>query len=286
MQKIPINLWLDIAPPCTIALAMGKGLRFLRNSAVLTRSVMQAMADFRRRELHGNPHFSDADRALWLHDWCARGLERLGIRLQVSGPVPREGLVVSNHLGYLDILCFSAAMPCIFVSKNEVRNWPIFGTMTTMAGTVYIDRKRRSDTLNANAGIRRALEQNLRVVIFPEGASSDGSGVLPFYPSLFEPAVESGVPITASHIGYEMQDGVVGTDIAYWGEMTFFPHLLKLLSKRGVSATVTFSREVRKFNDRKEAAAEMREEVVKLQARNRTVWEQAPSPVQAERSSA
>jgi 1-acyl-sn-glycerol-3-phosphate acyltransferase len=233
---------------------------------VLTRSVMQAMADFRRRELHRNPHFSDADRALWLHDWCARGLKRLNIPVTVGGPVPRAGLIVSSHLSYLDILCFSAVMPSIFVSKSEVRDWPVFGKLTTMAGTVYVDRKRKSDTRNANEGIRRAFEQGLRVVIFPEGTSSGGSSVLPFYPSLFEPAVEAGIPITGACISYSLGDGDVGRDIAYWGDMTFFPHLVKLLSKSELSATVTFAEQARRFEDRKAAAVEMREEVVKLHA--------------------
>jgi 1-acyl-sn-glycerol-3-phosphate acyltransferase len=173
-------------------------------------------------------------------------------------------LIVSNHLSYLDILCFSTVMPSIFVSKSEVRGWPVFGALTTMAGTVYIDRKLRSDTHNANEGIRQALQQGLRVVIFPEGTSSDGSGVLPFYPSLFEPAVEGAMPITAAHISYSLPAGDVGRDVAYWGDLTFFPHLLNLLSKRGLSATVTFGDAARRFDDRKKAAAEMREEVVGL----------------------
>lgn len=243
---------------------MGNPLQLLRNSTVLARTVQQAMADFRRRSRKANPHLSDLDRALWMHEWCGKAMGRLGIKLHVVGQAPDAGLIVSNHLSYIDIFAFGTAMPCVFVSKSEVKDWPVFGTLTTMAGTVYIDRKRRSDTWNANESIRRVLDQGLRVVIFAEGTSSDGTSVLPFYPSLFEPAVEGEVPITAAHIGYTLADGNVGQDIAYWGDMTFFPHLLKLLSKRGLSATVTFNGQPRKFADRKIAAAEMHEEVLKL----------------------
>jgi 1-acyl-sn-glycerol-3-phosphate acyltransferase len=224
------------------------------------------MADFRRRERAAQSNLSSVARADWLHSWCVTALRRLGIALRVDGPLPQPGLIVSNHLSYLDILCFSAVTPSVFVSKSEVRDWPVFGALTTMAGTVYIDRKRRGDTRNANDGIRQALQQGLRVVIFPEGTSSDGSSVLPFYPSLFEPAVEGGVPVTAAHIGYSLEGGNVGLDIAYWGDMTFFPHLLKLLSKRDLSATVTFAAQPRAFDDRKVAAAEMRKEVVSLRS--------------------
>jgi len=238
-----------------------KGLIFLRNAVVLAWTVVQSLVEYRSvsgREL------SDTDRANWMHKWCATALRRLNIKCEWTGPLPQSGLLVSNHLGYLDIFVFGTAMPCVFVSKAEVRNWPVFGTLTTIAGTIYIDRARRSDTKTANDGIRRALQQGLPVVIFPEGTSSDGSRLLPFYPSLFEPAVDCGVPITAAHIQYNLEDGDVRRDIAYWGDMTFFPHLLKLLSKGGLSATVTFSDRSRIFDDRKVAATAVREEILSL----------------------
>jgi len=243
---------------------MANGLQLLRNSAALKWTVLQALADYRRRSRNAGAQFNTTDRAEWLHVWCGILLRRLNVPVQVVGSQPPSGLIVANHLSYLDILAISTAAPAIFVSKSEVRHWPVFGLLTTIAGTVYVDRTRKVGTKNANDGIRQALQQGLRVVIFPEGTSSDGREVLPFYPSLFEPAVECGVPITAAHISYELNDGDVGRDIAYWGDMTFFPHLLKLLSKRGLVAKVKFSDQQKQFGDRKVAALAMREEVVKL----------------------
>jgi 1-acyl-sn-glycerol-3-phosphate acyltransferase len=237
------------------------GLRALTNGAKFKWAVLEALADYRRS---GGARMSLAERAEWLHRASANGLKRLGIKVSHEGPVPASGLVVSNHLSYLDILVFSSVMPCVFVSKAEVRNWPVFGMMATMAGTVYIDRKRKSDTMNANDGIRQALQQGLRVVVFPEGTSSDGTGVLPFYPSLFEPAVENRMPVTAAYLRYAMEEGDVGRDIAYWGEMTFFSHLLRLLGKKGIRAEIRFAEEPRKFEERKMAAVGMREEVRRL----------------------
>ncbi len=237
------------------------GLRALKNGVTFKWAVLQALADYLRS---GGARLSLAERAEWLHRTSARGLRRLGIKVTFAGPVPASGLIVSNHLSYLDILVYSSVMPCVFVSKAEVRKWPVFGMMASMAGTVYIDRKRKSDTMNANDGIRQALQQGLRVVVFPEGTSSDGSGVLPFYPSLFEPAVEGRAVVTAAYLRYEMEEGDVGRDIAYWGEMTFFPHLLRLLGKKGIRAKIRFSNTPQKFEDRKLAALEMREEVMRL----------------------
>ena len=237
------------------------GLTALKHSVKFKVAVLQALVDYRQS---GGSRQTLGQRAEWLHRTSARGLRRLGIKVACEGSVPASGLVVSNHLSYLDILIYSSVMPCVFVSKAEVRSWPVFGMMASMAGTVYIDRKRKSDTMNANDGIRQALQQGLRVVVFPEGTSSDGSGVLPFYPSLFEPAVEGRAAVTAAYLKYEMEEGEVGRDIAYWGEMTFFPHLLKLLGKKGIRAKVRFGEAGRSFEDRKLAALEMREEVMAL----------------------
>src|SRR5579884_432213 len=151
---------------------MGNVLQLFRNAAVLTRTVTQAMGDFRRRSSGAGESDSARQRAEWMREWCATAMRRLGVELQVVGKPPESGLIVSNHLSYLDIFAYGTVMPCVFVSKSEVRDWPVFGKLTTMAGTVYVDRKRRSGTRDANAGIRKALDEGLRVVVFAEGTSS------------------------------------------------------------------------------------------------------------------
>jgi lyso-ornithine lipid O-acyltransferase len=240
---------------------MGGALRFLRNATAFNRTVLDALFDYRRS---GASRMTLAHRAEWLHRWCGVTLRRLNISVTVDGIYPASGLIVSNHLSYLDILVFSSVMPCVFVSKAEVRKWPVFGMMASISGTVYIDRTRKADTRNANDGIRNALQQGLRVIVFPEGTSSDGTNVLPFYASLFEPAVESETPVTAAHTSYEVEDGSAGEDVAYWGNMKFFPHMVKLFSKRAVRANVRFAASPRKFDDRKLAAQQMRQEVLRL----------------------
>ena len=251
----------QIGSRCTIKF-VGRAFLFLRNAVVLAWTVLESLMDYRRS---ASDRPTRTQRANWMHRWCSTALRRLRIEVRVIGTPPESGLIVSNHLSYLDIFAFGTAMPCVFVSKAEVRQWPVFGLLTTIAGTVYVDRTRRSDTRNANAQIREVLQDGLRVVIFPEGTSSDGSGILPFYPSLFEPAVELRAPVNVACICYTLAEGDVGRDVAYWGDVTFFPHLLKLLSLRGLSATVAFSAEARVFTDRKIAASATRDEVLRLQ---------------------
>ena len=207
---------------------------------------------------------SPTERAEWLHRTCARALRRLSIPVEHSGDIPASGLIVANHLSYLDILALSAVGPFIFIAKKEVRSWPIFGWIAAKAGTLFVDRERKLETGKVNESVGGALQAGLRVVLFAEGTSSDGSGVLPFRPSLFEPALAAGAPITPVFISYAASSGSVANDVCYWGEMKFVPHALKLFSILSVKAQIRFGPTLRNLQDRKQAADATRTEVLRM----------------------
>lgn len=202
-----------------------------------------------------------ASRARVLHKWSARLLQWYNVSVNVEGAPPAQGLIVSNHVSYLDILVFSAAVPCAFVSKKEVRSWPGVGWAATMAGCVYIDRTRRSATRSIQPQIHAALTGGSRLVLFPEGTSSDGKQLLPFRSSLLQPAVADRAPITAAYVHYELDDGDPAFDVCYWGDMTLAAHALKLFTKNGVRATLRFAPAADVFTGRKEAAEKLWNEV-------------------------
>ena len=102
------------------------------------------------------------------------------------------------------------------------------------------------------------------MVLFPEGTSSDGQTVLPFKSALLEPAVGSSLPLSASLIEYQLEDGVVGEEVCYWKDMTFLPHLLNLLSKNGVKGSVGFSELRTCVAHRKELARQLHSEIMAL----------------------
>ncbi len=79
-------------------------------------------------------------RAAWLHRWARVALYLLGTRVECHGTIPRSGLLVSNHLSYLDIIVFSSIQPCLFVAKSEVARWPLFGWLARAAGSVFVNR--------------------------------------------------------------------------------------------------------------------------------------------------
>jgi 1-acyl-sn-glycerol-3-phosphate acyltransferase len=205
-------------------------------------------------------------RARCLHRHSRRTLRAMGVEVSARGHVPGCGLLVSNHLSYLDILVLSSITPAVFVAKSEVRRWPVFGWLARRAGTLFIERAKRGDVARVNDEAARLLETGLLLVIFPEGTSSDGREVLPFRSSLLEPIVGRRHPLSVAHISYEVEDGDASEDVCYWGDMTFGPHVLKLLGKGRVWASVTFTAVENKADSRKELARQLHSEVSRLKS--------------------
>jgi 1-acyl-sn-glycerol-3-phosphate acyltransferase len=206
-------------------------------------------------------------RAAWMHRSARKFIRLFGCRPEVPDAIPARGLLVSNHLSYLDIVLLGSVTPAVFVSKADVKGWPVFGMLTCMAGTVYIQRERRQHVGEVNREIESALADDLLVVIFPEGTSSDGQGVLPFRSSLLEPALRGGHDISVSHIAYALPGGDASQEVCYWGDHTFFPHLLNLLGKKTVNAKLRFGKFQRSTDDRKELAGHLHAAVLELKSR-------------------
>jgi len=172
--------------------------------------------------------------------------------------VPVRGLLICNHLSYLDILVLSSLTPAVFVSKHDVKYWPVFGQFAILAGTVFVDRTRRFQVGQINDEIAAALKEGALVVLFPEGTSSNGQTLLPFKSSLLEPATDPAWPLAVGWIHYEIDDGDAGEEVCYWGGHTFFPHMLNLLSKRQVRVTVRLAQFPHRSSNRKELAQQLR----------------------------
>jgi 1-acyl-sn-glycerol-3-phosphate acyltransferase len=203
-------------------------------------------------------------RALRLHKLCRRLLPIFGAKFRVSGSVPTRGLLVANHLSYLDIIVLASLTPCVFVAKSEVATWPVFGWFARRAGTIFVNRRSRRDVERANSEIRAALDAGALVVLFPEGTSSGGETVLPFKSSLLEPVVGRRVPIHVGALAYQLDDGDARHEACYWGGHTLVPHLLRLLSKRRVRVALACSEVGNTWRDRKKLAAQLHAEVTAL----------------------
>jgi lyso-ornithine lipid O-acyltransferase len=230
---------------------------------VLAQSLLDVLLRFVILRLKHGRALNLRHRAEWLHSACEIIARRLAMSVTASGPLPASGLIVSNHLSYLDILFYASLMPCIFVSKSEVLSWPMFGILARCGGTVFVERSRAHSVDEPARAVAAALTLGLPVVLFAEGTSTDGSVVLPFRSALFQPAIATQTPILSSAIGYSLADGDE-SELCYYGDITFLPHLLRALARDRIEARISFENEACIYSDRKTAAKAAWQEVVSL----------------------
>jgi len=200
----------------------------------------------------------------WYHRLACRVM---GIRLVYDGkPIESApALYIVNHTGYLDIEILGAALEASFISKAEVRNWPWFGWLAKLQRSVFIERVRTAAAGHRNAIVER-FDQGDRLILFPEGTSSDGGHVLPFKSSLFSVAEyrHDGAPIAVQpvSVAYTRLDGIpLGRSyrpfFAWYGDMDLAPHLWNALGLGVLTVELTFfpSVTIDQFASRKELAA-------------------------------
>jgi len=172
----------------------------------------------------------------------------LGIRVRVTGAVKeartlRGAFFAPNHLSYIDGFAMAAIFPLIFVAKSDLKSWPLIGWMTQLSGTIFIDRGRRNHLVDSIREMAVTLEQGANVLCFPEGTTTNGEVLLAFKSTLFDASVQSGASVVPVSIVYEKVDGapfsLANRDrICWYGEMTFWDHLVGLLRCRGVEMSL------------------------------------------------
>lgn len=163
----------------------------------------------------------------------------MGIRIQQVGGVEQSehgGLIVSNHIGSVDIFAMAACFRMSFVSKSDVRTWPLAGYMTRIANTIYIDRERRRELKGMVQAITERLRSGHFVAVFPEGRATLGHHVERFKPSAFEAVVQANSSVIPVAIRYY---DVGEPSVACWPEgISFLANIIRLLMHPHVTAKV------------------------------------------------
>ena len=165
------------------------------------------------------PFLSAPRRMQIVRRWSAQMLTVLGIRLQTSGTA-RSGpvLFVANHVSWLDILAINAVHPARFVSKSDVRHWPVIGWMVACGGTLFIERERKRDALRVVHQVAEALRAGETVAVFPEGTTADGHTLLPFHANLLQAAIVTEVPVQPIALRYSDRRHAISHAAAYVGD--------------------------------------------------------------------
>jgi len=172
----------------------------------------------------------------------------LNIKITVAGDAEQLGrggyVIISNHFGYLDGIVLGSLFPVIFVSKQEVKSWPLVGQWTTLCGTIFINRQKKGLIPLAVNEMSRKLKQQANILLFPEGAATNGERILPFQTAPLAAPLRSRaiiVPVTLAYQSVNEQPlSAANRDLVYcYDDMPDAPHFWKLLGLRRIEARVT-----------------------------------------------
>ncbi len=214
------------------------------------------------------PRLLPDQRYIRVQVWARQMLAILGIDLQLRGTPPAQGpvLLVANHISWLDIPVMHAARHCRFVSKSEVRHWPLIGTLSTGTGTLYIERESRRDAMRVVHQMADALKAGDILAVFPEGTTSDGISLLPFHANLIQAAIAASVPVQPVALSFiDVATGQTSLAPCYINDDTLFGSIWRTLTAPRIAAVVTYGEpQPAQGRERRVWAAELRAEVMRL----------------------
>ncbi|MDT3707007.1 MAG: lysophospholipid acyltransferase family protein [Thiobacillus sp.] len=198
--------------------------------------------------------------------WARRLLKVLGVQIKADAAprLPGGALLVCNHVSWLDIYLIYAAQRVHFVSKSEVRAWPVAGWLAHKTGTLFLERSRRAATARINDEMRALIQSGAWVAVFPEGTTSDGRGLRRFLPSLLQPAVELNCPIVPAALRYRTLAGEYSDAPAYIDQMSLWQSFKQIVSEPGLIAQLYFGEPIQPNRHRRELAQEAEQAVARL----------------------
>jgi 1-acyl-sn-glycerol-3-phosphate acyltransferase len=201
--------------------------------------------------------------------WSAKLLQRLGVTLAAQGtPKPGAKLVVANHISWLDIASIHAVIPqARFVSKADVKHWPVLGTMVAGAGTLFIEREKKRDALRVVHQMAAALKAGDTVAVFPEGTTADGHALLPFHANLLQAAIATDTPIQAVALRFSDVHGAVSKNAEFLGETTLLQSIWRIASAQSLVVSVAvLPPQGTAHADRRALAEAVRQEIAQAMA--------------------
>ena len=214
------------------------------------------------------PGLSEEQREMRVQAWSLQFLALWGIHLRVQGQPVAAGpaLLVANHISWLDILVIHAARYCRFVSKSDIRDWPIVGPLATGSGTLYIERTSRKDALRMVHDMADAMKEGDVVAVFPEGTTSDGRELLPFHANLIQSAIAAEVPVQPLSLKFvDARSGEMTLAPCYIGDDTLVGSVWRTLKAPPITAVVCFGEpQAAEGRDRRQWASDLRAAVIAL----------------------
>ena len=214
------------------------------------------------------PMFNWPTRRYIIKRWSYALIRALGFRLVLKNPPVHgnmNGIIVSNHSSWIDIFAANSVQAVRFISKSEIRDWPVLGPLVTMAGTLYVERGNRSKINETNAAIRDAVTAGDIVGFYPEGTTTDGRYMLPFKTNLFQPAIDYGMTVYPIAVRYYYK-GQPTHLASYEGEMSFGESLISITRLWGLEVHIFYGEPIMssEYSDRASLAQAAQDAIVGL----------------------
>ncbi len=226
----------------------------LRRSLLLILHILLGMAitPFILSRRAGGPRRTNRHVTSWWHNRVA---DILGLRVTVSGYRPRApALLISNHVSWLDIIVLGGLTHTDFLSKHEVREWPLIGWLAARAGTLFI-RRGQGQAATVSEQIAARLRQGGLLTLFPEGTTTDGRTVRPFFSRLFAAAVETGTGVVPVALRYHI-DGDFDPVAPFTDDQPLIDNLRGLLQRERSEVHVVFGQPLAVEGPSRKALAE------------------------------
>lgn len=179
------------------------------------------------------PWCADKKRLQLKAQWSKALLKALGVTVNADlSHVLPGSLLVANHISWIDIFVINAVLPAAFVSKEEVRHWPLIGWLAAKNDTIFLRRGSRGHARIINEEIARVLAQGKFVAVFPEGSTSDGCSLLHFHAALIQPALVAGRPVLPLALSYWQTEGQRSLAPRYDGDISLWECTRSLLYEK------------------------------------------------------
>lgn len=214
------------------------------------------------------PKLTQHEREARVHAWAQAMLRGVGITLVLQGRPVAQGpaLLVANHLSWLDIVVMHASRYCRFVSKSDIKHWPLVGTLASGAGTLYIERASRRDAHRVVHHMVERLQLGEVLAVFPEGTTGDGITMKPFHANLLQAAISADAPVQPLALRFvDVGTGQTSFAPRYIDDDSIFVSIWQTLCVKELRAEVVFG-EAQHCNgrDRRVWATDLQKEVERL----------------------
>lgn len=201
-------------------------------------------------------------RLLLKQRWSQRALRMLGIRVSISGQLAAN-MRIANHISWLDVVILNSIIPSVFIAKDDLRDWPLMGWIAVHTETYFMQRRSRHAAHKAAQHIASLLRANIDVLAFPEGTTSDGTQVLPFFSAMLQGAIDANALVQPIAIRYYDKQGNLSQVPAFCGDMNFVESLWQIAGADYLAASIQLLPATNSAGlDRRIVTAQLRDSII------------------------